>query len=106
MKNSVKGMSSSFLKLGGIIGAAFSIRAIIQFSGEASKMASNTEASVQRLIDIYGEASESVGEFIDTNARALGMSRSAAAGFSAVYGNLVFCLGRPKNKCRINKSIS
>ena len=51
-------------------------------------MASSTEASVQRLIDIYGEASENVGEFIDANARALGLSKSAAAQFSAVYGNL------------------
>ena len=44
IKNSVKNMSSSFAKLGGIIATVFSIRAIIQFSNEASKMASNTEA--------------------------------------------------------------
>ena len=88
MKNSVKNMSSSFAKLGGIIATVFSIRAIIQFSNEASKMASTTEASVQRLIDIYGKASIAVGDFIDQNAHALGLSRSAAAEFSAVYGNL------------------
>ena len=88
MKNSVKNMSSSFAKLGGIIATVFSIRAIIQFSNEASKMASTTEASVQRLIDIYGKASIAVGDFIDQNAHALGLSRAAAAEFSAVYGNL------------------
>lgn len=88
MKNSVKNMSSSFAKLGGIIATVFSIRAIIQFSNEASKMASTTEASVQRLIDIYGKASIAVGDFIDQNAHALGLSRSAATEFSAVYGNL------------------
>ena len=88
MKNSVKNMSSSFAKLGGIIATVFSIRAIIQFSNEASKMASTTEASVQRLIDIYGKASIAVGDFIDQNAHALGMSRAAATEFSAVYGNL------------------
>ena len=88
MKNSVKNMSSSFAKLGGIIATVFSIRAIIQFSNEASKMASTTEASVQRLIDIYGKASVAVGDFIDQNAHALGLSRAAAAEFSAVYGNL------------------
>ena len=88
MKNSVKNMSNSFAKLGGIIATVFSIRAIIQFSNEASKMASTTEASVQRLIDIYGKASIAVGDFIDQNAHALGMSRAAAAEFSAVYGNL------------------
>lgn len=88
MKNSIKNMSSSFAKLGGIIATVFSIRAIIQFSNEASKMASNTEASVQRLIDIYGKASIAVGDFIDQNAHALGLSRAAATEFSAVYGNL------------------
>ena len=88
MKNSVKNMSSSFAKLGGIIATVFSIRAIIQFSNEASKMASTTEASVQRLIDIYGKASIAVGDFIDQNAHALGLSRAAATEFSAVYGNL------------------
>ena len=62
--------------------------AAIRFSGAASEFATQTEASVQRLIDIYGEASESVGSFIDKNAHALGMSRSAAAQFSSVYGNL------------------
>ena len=88
MKNSVKNMSNSFAKLGGIIATVFSIRAIIQFSNEASKMASTTEASVQRLIDIYGKASIAVGDFIDQNAHALGLSRAAATEFSAVYGNL------------------
>ena len=88
MKNSVKNMSSGFAKLGGIIATVFSIRAIIQFSNEASKMASTTEASVQRLIDIYGKASIAVGDFIDQNAHALGLSRAAATEFSAVYGNL------------------
>ena len=88
MKNSIKNMSINFAKLGGIIASVFSIRAIIQFSNEASKMASTTEASVQRLIDIYGKASIAVGDFIDQNAHALGLSKAAAAEFSAVYGNL------------------
>ena len=88
MKGGVKSLTSGFTKLGAVIATTFSIRAIIKFSNEASKMASTTEASVQRLIDIYGEASQAVGIFIDTNARALGMSKAAATQFSAVYGNL------------------
>lgn len=88
MKGGVKSLTSGFTKLGAVIATTFSIRAIIKFSNEASKMASTTEASVQRLIDIYGEASQVVGTFIDTNARALGMSKAAATQFSAVYGNL------------------
>lgn len=65
-----------------------SVFAAIRFSGEAAEFATQTEASVQRLIDIYGEASQSVGDFIDANSHALGMSRSAASQFSSVYGNL------------------
>lgn len=90
--NSIK---NTFQKLGtylkgfaGQILGLLSLRAFINFSREAGQMATQQEANVQRLIDIYGEASQSVGDYIDANARALGMSRSAAAQFSAVYGNL------------------
>lgn len=88
MKNKVKSLTGVFSTLGGVIATAFSITAIVNFSKQAGELATQTEASVQRLIDIYGSASKSVGDFIDQNARALGMSRAAAAEFSAVYGNL------------------
>lgn len=88
MKTSVKKTANGFSKVGGVIAAAFSISTIVRFSNEASKMASTTEASVQRLIDIYGDASRAIGSFIDENSRALGMSKAAATEFSAVYGNL------------------
>ena len=61
---------------------------VINFSGEAAQFATQTEASVQRLIDIYGEAAQSVGDFIDANARAIGMSKASASSFASVYGNL------------------
>ena len=88
MKSRVKSLTGVFGTLGGVIATAFSITAIVNFSKQAGEFATQTEASVQRLIDIYGSASKSVGDFIDQNARALGMSRAAAAEFSAVYGNL------------------
>lgn len=88
MSNGIKSLKNSLSALGGMIATVFSVTAIINFSNEASKMASNTEASVQRLVDIYGEASRAVGDFIDSGARALGMSKSAAASYAAVYGNL------------------
>lgn len=83
--NSLKSTLSS---LGGIIAVAFSTSAIINFSKEASDLTMTSEASIQRLIDIYGEASEKVGDFIDSNARAIGMSKASAAQFASVYGNL------------------
>lgn len=82
------GLTKTISKLGAAIASAFAIQKIIQFSNESASLATQTEASVQRLVDIYGSASDSVGDFIDANARALGMSKSAAASFSSVYGNL------------------
>ena len=60
----------------------------LRWSNEAGLLATQVEASTQRLIDIYGEAAKTVGDFIDANSQALGLSRSAATNFAAVYGNL------------------
>ena len=88
IKSDAGGLTKTFGKLASAIGLAFSVTAIVQFSRESAKLATQTEASVQRLIDIYGKASDSVGDFIDANARALGMSKAAAASYASVYGNL------------------
>ncbi len=88
MQGKATSLTKTFSKLGAAIASAFAIQKIIQFSNEAGQLATQTEASVQRLVDIYGSASDSVGDFIDQNARALGMSKAAAASFSSVYGNL------------------
>ena len=88
MQGKATSLTKTFSKLGAAIASAFAIQKIIQFSNKAGQLATQTEASVQRLVDIYGEASGAVGDFIDQNARALGMSKSAAASFSSVYGNL------------------
>jgi hypothetical protein len=68
--------------------AAKAIGAIKDFSVASSELAITAEASVKRLIDIYGSASSAVGGFIDANANALGMSKAAAASYASVYGNL------------------
>lgn len=88
IKSDAGGLTKTFGKLASAIGLAFSVTAIVQFSRESAKLATQTEASVRRLIDIYGQASDSVGDFIDANARALGMSKAAAASYASVYGNL------------------
>ena len=87
-KTTAQNIGESFKKLGGIIAATFSITAIINFSKQAGEFATQTEASVQRFVDIYGEAAQSVGDFIDANARAIGMSKASASSFASVYGNL------------------
>ena len=88
MQSKATSLTKTLSKLGAAVASAFAIQKIIQFSNESASLATQTEASVQRLVDIYGEASGVVGDFIDANARALGMSKAAAASFSSVYGNL------------------
>ena len=87
-KSAFSKVGSALKGLASKLALAFSVTKLLQFSGEASNLATQQEASVQRLIDIYGEASQAVGDFIDENARALGMSKAAAAQYSSVYGNL------------------
>lgn len=88
LNKGMKSLTSTASKLGVVLAGVFSVTKLIQFSKEASNLAIEQEANVQRLIDIYGEASNAVGDFIDQNARALGMSKASATAFSAVYGNL------------------
>ena len=88
MKSATTKLGIAFTKLGGYIATTLSVTAFIRFSRAAGQMATQQEANVKRLIDIYGEASQAVGDYIDANARALGMSKSSASSFSAVYGNL------------------
>ncbi len=87
-KNAVSSVSSTLKKLAVQLGITFSIRAFLNWSNAAGQMATQTEASTQRLVDIYGEASQAVGNFIDANANAIGMSKSSAASFASVYGNI------------------
>lgn len=86
--NAFSQMKSGLMALASYFIGIQTIFTTFRFSGEAGGFATQTEASVQRLVDIYDSASDSVGDFIDANARALGMSKAAAASFSSVYGNL------------------
>ena len=81
-------LGKTLLTLGSYLIGIQTVFKFINFSKEGAQAASEHEASVIRLMDIYGEASDVIGDFIDENARALGMSKSAAASFSSVYGNL------------------
>ena len=88
IKDSVKMLSGSMTRLSGLIATAFSTYALISFSKASAQLATNAEANAQRIIDIYGQASNQISEFINQNARALGMSKVAASQFASVYGNL------------------
>ena len=81
------------------------IFSFINFSKEAGQLASTAEASVQRLIDIYGKASIAVGDFIDENAHALGMSKTTATSTVATYGNLLSVWADQKTNAELSMSL-
>lgn len=89
MNTKTDSLTKTFSKLGSAIASAFAIQKIIQFSNESANLAIQTEASVQRLVDIYGSASDAVGGFIDQNSKALGLSKSVGASIASTYGNLL-----------------
>ena len=88
IKGNANSLTSSFKSLATAVGLAFSVSKILQFSKAASDLAIKTEASVRRLVDIYGAANKEVSDFIEKNALSLGIAKSAASEFAAVYGNL------------------
>jgi hypothetical protein len=87
-KAAIAGVGASLKVLASYLIGIQTIFAAINFSKQAGEFAIQTEASVQRLVDIYGESAQSVGDFIDENARAIGMSKASASSFASVYGNL------------------
>lgn len=90
MQDGAKSASSAFKKLSAVVAAVVAtvVATTVNFGKEASQTAMQTESAVLRLVDIYGNAGKAVANFIDLNAKALGMSKSSASSFSAVYGNL------------------
>lgn len=77
------------------------IFAAIRFSGEAAEFYAQTEASAIRLSEIYGKASDTVGEFIDQNSKAIGLSKAAAAQFAASYGNIFSAFADQKTNAEL-----
>lgn len=86
--NAFTGLKSTLTTVASKLALVFSVTKLIQFSQESANIATQTEASVARVFDIYGSASGVVGDFIDANASALGLAKSSAAEFASVYGNL------------------
>nr|DAH76842.1 MAG TPA: minor tail protein [Bacteriophage sp.] len=86
--NAISTVTGSLGKFATAVGVAFSLAQIVKFSNEASKLAGQTEANMLRVGQIYGKASQQVQDFVESNANALGMSKTVAYEAAANYGNL------------------
>lgn len=82
---SLKKMASA---LGSALGLVVSVTAILNFLSESSKLASQTEAHLQRLGSLYDENAQGVYDWANANAHALGMSTAEAYKAAADFGNL------------------
>ena len=85
ISGSLGGLKSVIGRLGGVVAAAFSARAIINFSKEAIELGSNLE-EVQNVVDVsFGSMAGACEEFASTSITKFGMSELAAKQTASTY---------------------
>lgn len=84
----VNAVGDSIKNLGKTIGTVFTAKKIFDFSKESAESAIALEANVKRMDMLYGESSDVVKEYVEKNATAFGMSKTAAYEAAADYGNI------------------
>ena len=85
MKKQADGLTSSVKKLGAVMAAAFSVKALIDFGKQAVELGSNV-AEVQNVVDVaFGELSYKMEEFADSAVQSFGMSQLAAKKTASTY---------------------
>lgn len=92
-KSSVSSMSSMFSKLGPIIAAAFSIKAIVDFSKECLKLGSDLQ-EVQNVVDVtFGSMSDKVNNFAKNAITSFGLSEKVAKDYMGQFGAMSKAFG-------------
>lgn len=90
-QSQTKSIGNACIKMGTLIKSAFAlagVRALVNFSRESSEVATTTEASMNRVQDIFGQASSQIDSFYSETKSSLGMSQKAIYEYAATYGNL------------------
>lgn len=92
--NSAAGsMSNSLAKIGKMVVAAFSVRAIARFGKECVDLGSNL-AEVQNVVDvIFGTMSGKVDQFAKSAAANFGLSETMAKKYTGLYGSMAEAFG-------------
>jgi len=85
MKGQLGGLQGVVSKLGSIIGAAFAVRALVDFGRECVELGSNV-AEVQNVVDVaFGDMTDKVEEFASTAIQSFGMSQLSAKKTASTY---------------------
>ena len=92
--NSAAGsMSNSLAKIGKMVVAAFSVRAIARFGKECVDLGSNL-AEVQNVVDVtFGTMSGKVDQFAKSAAANFGLSETMAKKYTGLYGSMAEAFG-------------
>lgn len=78
LENDVKSLTPVLKKLGGVLAAAFSVKALISFSQQAIELASDIQ-EVQNVVDTaFGDMAYKMEEFADTAIKTYGISKLTA----------------------------
>ncbi len=86
LKSQFAGLGSVVGKLGGMIAAAFSVRAIVNFGKEAVKLGSDLQ-EVQNVVDVtFTTMNEQVNQFAKSAMQAAGLSETMAKRYTGTFG--------------------
>lgn len=105
LKKATSSVTQALKQMATTLGVAFGVSEILRFSNEASKLASQTEASVKRLGTLYGEYGQEVYDWANDNANALGMSKTAAYQAAAAYGNIFSTFASAEESADLTKDV-
>ena len=93
MKSQFSGLGASAMKLGGAIAAAFSVKAIIDFSKQALDLGSDL-AEVQNVVDVtFGTMSDKINEFAKNASASAGLSETMAKKYAGTFGAMAKSFG-------------
>lgn len=86
-------LMAAFGKLGGVIAAAFSVKALISFSKQCLDLASDLQ-EVQNVVDVtFGDMSDDVNAFAQSAASAFGLSETMAKKYMGTFGAMAKSFG-------------
>ena len=105
LESTTNKISATISQIATSLGIYLGARELLRFSGEASKLAGETEAYLKRINTIYGESGNAVYNFIEKNATALGMAKTTAYEAATSYGNLFATFTDSANNAKLTNQM-
>lgn len=93
VENGIKQLTPSLKKIGALVAAAFSIRALVNFGKQAVEIASDIE-EVQNVVDVaFGDMAYKMEEFADKAIQTYGISKLVAKQTGSTYMSMARGMG-------------